>query len=101
MGVISLPPRSNACPKTFRASPPCGLIWHVLQPSTAGLRNGSLLNFSRNSGRANAEMVESKKTTRTDTLLDSRSMENLHLKHVVELIRGQTYKSPKLQAKTF
>jgi len=42
IGVICSPARSNACPKTFRASPPSGLIWHVMQPSWAGLRNGSL-----------------------------------------------------------
>src|SRR5215470_17508177 len=62
MGVMVSPALSNACPNGFRASPPCGLIWQVLQPSTAGLRNGSLRYICRNSGIANAGALHNKKS---------------------------------------
>src|ERR1700704_1399284 len=62
MVVMRSPPLSKACPNTFRASPPCALMWHVMQPSTAGFRNGSPRYICRNSGIAKAGAQERKKT---------------------------------------
>src|SRR5581483_7563626 len=63
MGVIVSPPLSNAWPNGLRASPPSALMWQVLQPSTAGLRNGSFRYICRNCGIANAGALDKRKTT--------------------------------------
>jgi len=53
----------NACPNGFRGPPPSGFTWHVLQPSTAALRNGSARNACKNCGIENDGMFHRRRKT--------------------------------------